>query len=166
MVDAIGANERVEGLATKPLLCTIIAVVFRNNRVLPDRRVELYFKCCEALLDTWERNKDIRNSGLIGGFGLQQKLALLATLAHWLHGENERLSAPEEEIVQRIAEALRAEHHSDPGGAEGEPAASSRRSATVKDCCEGGATARWNSAIVGSKNTSRRVTSQRSMKRR
>ena len=120
LVDAIGANERVEGLATNPLLCTIIAVVFRNNRVLPDRRVELYFKCCEALLDTWERNKDIRNSGLIGGFGLQQKLELLATLAHWLHGENERLSAPEEEIVQRIAEALRAEHHSDPGGAEGE----------------------------------------------
>jgi predicted NACHT family NTPase len=120
LVDAIGANERVEGLATNPLLCTIIAVVFRNNRVLPDRRVELYLKCCEALLDTWERNKDIRDSGLIGGFGWQQKLELLATLAHRLHGENERLSAPEEAIVQRIAEALRAEHHSDPGGAEGE----------------------------------------------
>jgi hypothetical protein len=41
LVDAIRDNERIEALATNPLLCTIIAVVFRNNRVLPDRRVEL-----------------------------------------------------------------------------------------------------------------------------
>ena len=142
LVEAIGANERVEALATNPLLCTIIAVVFRNNRVLPDRRVELYFKCCEALLDTWERNKDIKNSGLIGGFGLQQKLELLATLAYWLHGENERLSAPEEAIVQSIAVALTTDHHSDPGSAEARPADSSRRSATVPGCCEGEAMAR------------------------
>lgn len=120
LVDAIRDNERVEALATNPLLCTIIAVVFRNNRVLPDRRVELYFKCCEALLDTWERNKDIRNSGLVGSFGLQQKLELLATLAHWMHSESERLAAPEEEIVRRIAEALRTDHQTDPGHAEGE----------------------------------------------
>jgi len=119
-VDAIHTNERVLALSTNPLLCTIIAVVFRNNRVLPDRRVELYFKCCEALLDTWERNKDIRNSGLIGNFGLQQKLELLATLAHWMHSKAERLAAPEEEIVRRIAEALKAEYQSDPGRAEGE----------------------------------------------
>jgi tRNA A37 threonylcarbamoyladenosine biosynthesis protein TsaE len=120
LVDAIRANERVEALATNPLLCTIIAIVFRNNRALPDRRVELYFKCCEALLDTWERNKDIRNSGLIGSFGFQQKLELLATLAHWMHSESERLAAPEEEIVRRIAEALRTDHQTDPGHAEGE----------------------------------------------
>ena len=117
-MDAIHTNERVLALSTNPLLCTIIAVVFRNNRVLPDRRVELYFKCCEALLDTWERNKDIRNSGLIGNFGLQQKLELLATLAHWMHSKAERLAAPEEEIVRRIAEALKADHQSDPGRAE------------------------------------------------
>jgi HEAT repeat protein len=118
--DAIQNNERVEALATNPLLCTIIAVVFRNNRVLPERRVELYFKCCEALLDTWERNKDIRNSGLIGSFGWQLKLELLATLAYWMHSENERLAASGEEIVQRVSEALEADHLATSGHEEDE----------------------------------------------
>lgn len=56
----IEKNPGVAGLATNPLLCTIVAVVYRNNRVLPNRRVELYLKCCEALLDTWERKRPLR----------------------------------------------------------------------------------------------------------
>jgi hypothetical protein len=49
--------------------------------VLPERRVDLYEKCCEVLLDTWERNKDIRDSGRIGRYGWKTKLELLAALA-------------------------------------------------------------------------------------
>lgn len=56
LTEKIQQSERVQALASNPLLCTIIAIVYRNNRVLPNRRVELYEKCCEALLDTWERN--------------------------------------------------------------------------------------------------------------
>ena len=106
LIAAIKANERVAALASNPLLCTIIAVVYRNNRVLPERRVELYLKCCEALLDTWERNKDFKDSGLILGFGWQTKLELLAWLAYWMHGETERLAAGEELVVDQIAQAL------------------------------------------------------------
>ena len=78
LLEAMEANARVTELATNPLLCTIIAIVYRNNRILPNRRVELYLKCCEALLDTWERNKAIRESGLIGRYDWQTKLELLA----------------------------------------------------------------------------------------
>ena len=108
LTGAVRGNERVAELATNPLLCTIIAIVYRNNRVLPNRRVELYLKCCEALLDTWERNKAIRESGLIGGYDWQTKLELLAPLAYWLHGETERLSAPEEQFVEQLAQVLAA----------------------------------------------------------
>jgi len=87
LVKAIEGNDRVANLAETPLLCTIIAIVYRNNRILPNRRVELYLKCCEALLDTWERNKEIRQSGLIGEFDWQTKLELLSPLAYWLHSE-------------------------------------------------------------------------------
>ncbi|MBV7328162.1 HEAT repeat domain-containing protein [Chloroflexi bacterium TSY] len=106
LIEAIADNPRVAELATNPLLCTIIAIVYRNNRVLPNRRVELYLKCCEALLDTWERNKNIKESGLIGFFDWQTKLELLAPLAYWLHQESERLAAPEEEFVEQLAAEL------------------------------------------------------------
>lgn len=106
LIGAVEANQRVIELATNPLLCTIIAIVYRNNRVLPNRRVELYLKCCEALLDTWERSKDIRASGLIGRYDWQTKLELLAPLAYWLHSETERLAAPEEQFVEQLAAVL------------------------------------------------------------
>ena len=120
LIGAIHANQRVEQLATNPLLCTVIAIVFRNNPVLPDRRVELYFKCCQALLETWESNKDIKASGMIANLSLGQKLDLLANLAQWLHSEMERLAAPEDEIVRRIAETLKTVHEVEPGRAEEE----------------------------------------------
>ncbi|MCL4861347.1 MAG: HEAT repeat domain-containing protein, partial [Caldilineaceae bacterium] len=119
-VDAIQTNERVGDLARNPLLCTIIAIVYRNNRVLPNRRVELYFKCCEALLDTWERNKAIKDSGLIGGYDWQTKLELLAPVAYWLHGVAERLAAPEAEFVTQLAAVLRQRKLGDPAQAEQE----------------------------------------------
>ncbi|MFN8486903.1 MAG: HEAT repeat domain-containing protein [Caldilineaceae bacterium] len=118
LIDAIQANDRVGELATNPLLCTIIAIVYRNNRVLPNRRVELYLKCCEALLDTWERNKAIKQSGLIGGYDWQTKLELLAPVAYWLHGETERLAAPEDDFVTQLAQVLRARQLGDPAQAE------------------------------------------------
>ncbi|MEM7539768.1 MAG: NACHT domain-containing protein, partial [Chloroflexota bacterium] len=106
LIEAIAANPRVTELATNPLLCTIIAIVYRNNRVLPNRRVELYLKCCEALLDTWERNKAIKESGLIGKYDWQTKLELLAPVAYWMHSERERVAAPEEAVVAQLAAGL------------------------------------------------------------
>ncbi|MEM7532948.1 MAG: HEAT repeat domain-containing protein [Chloroflexota bacterium] len=106
LVEAIADNPRVTELATNPLLCTIIAIVYRNNRVLPNRRVELYLKCCEALLDTWERNKNIKASGLIGKYDWQTKLELLAPVAYWLHSERERVAAPEEAFVAQLSATL------------------------------------------------------------
>ncbi|MEI8394060.1 MAG: HEAT repeat domain-containing protein [Rhodospirillaceae bacterium] len=106
LVAIVLKNERVKALAINPLLCTIITIVYRNNRVLPERRVELYEKCCEAMLDTWERNKEIKDSCLIGGYSWRTKLDLLAVLALWMHGENERLAAPEADLISYLGTKL------------------------------------------------------------
>ena len=106
LLEAIRGNERVAKLAQTPLLCTIIAIVYRNGRSLPNRQVELYHKCCEVLLDTWERDKEIRHSGLIGGLDWQTKLELLSPLAYWLHLEEGRTAALEAEFEHRLAAEL------------------------------------------------------------
>ena len=120
LVKAIEGNDRVARLAETPLLCTIIAIVYRNSRILPNRRVELYLQCCQALLDTWERVKEIRQSGLIGGFDWQTKLELLAPLAYWLHSEEGRTAAPEPEFARRLATELRERRLCEESGAEQE----------------------------------------------
>lgn len=102
----IKQNDRVMALATNPLLCTIIAIVYRTNRILPDRRTELYLKCCETLLDIWERGKGIEGSGLIHGSDWQTKFELLAELAYWLHSEENRVAATEEAFIEKLAQIL------------------------------------------------------------
>ncbi|MCO5185370.1 MAG: HEAT repeat domain-containing protein [Anaerolineae bacterium] len=97
-------NKRVMALATNPLLCTIIAIVYRNNRVLPHRRAELYLKCCETLLDRWERDKGIEVSDWWDQHDWQTKLELLAALAYWLHGEENRIAATEENCTEQLAQ--------------------------------------------------------------
>ncbi len=50
---AIEGNPGVQGLAQNPLLLTIIALVNRQGRKLPDRRVELYQHAAETLIESW-----------------------------------------------------------------------------------------------------------------
>jgi hypothetical protein len=166
LVETVRKNDRVEALALNPLLCTIITIVYRNNRVLPDRRVELYFKCCEALLDTWERIKDIKSSGLIGGLGWQMKLELLAGLAYWMHSETERLAATEDDISHHLRDALKAYRLAEPGQEEDEARQfSSKPFVTGPGYYKDAETVPSNSATGHSRNIWLRVTSQRWMRR-
>lgn len=50
---AIEEKEGIKKLAGTPLLLTIIALVNRYGRQLPERRVELYFLATETLLSNW-----------------------------------------------------------------------------------------------------------------
>ena len=53
LLEAVGRNSGVRRLASNPLLLTILALMKRQDVVLPDRRVELYKKYVETLLKTW-----------------------------------------------------------------------------------------------------------------
>lgn len=54
-------NVRLHKLAENPLLLTVITALYRHER-LPDRRVQVYDKCAELLLERWAKLKgtDIR----------------------------------------------------------------------------------------------------------
>jgi SIR2-like domain/NACHT domain len=58
LLDAI-ESPRVRVLGENPLLITILARVYLAYRNLPERRTELYSKCVEALLTTWDLVRDL-----------------------------------------------------------------------------------------------------------
>ncbi|GEM_PF-2526234 len=107
LIQRIKENERVSALAQNPLLCTIIAVVYRKYHSLPQRRADLYETCCEVLLETWDKIKEIKASGLIGEFDWKTKLSLIAPIAYWFHQQTERFAAPEEEVAAQLAIELK-----------------------------------------------------------
>jgi HEAT repeat protein/energy-coupling factor transporter ATP-binding protein EcfA2 len=100
LIEAIQANSGVKKLAQNPLLCTITAIVYRKNRELPQRRVELYEECCKILLYTWEFDKPTRELSLIEEFRLPERLELLMPVAYWFHEKNHGQLAVKEEAVE------------------------------------------------------------------
>src|SRR6266487_3315943 len=56
LYQTLKGNPRLHTLARNPLLLTIITTLHRTER-LPDRRVHVYDRCADLLLDTWSRRR-------------------------------------------------------------------------------------------------------------
>ncbi|MEM7536495.1 MAG: SUMF1/EgtB/PvdO family nonheme iron enzyme [Chloroflexota bacterium] len=89
---AIYANNKVKGLASNPLLLTVIALVHRYRGKLPERRSELYNECTEVLLGYWESGKQGEESkrlatytGTMMEMDAGEKRAFLEPIAYALH---------------------------------------------------------------------------------
>jgi len=106
LFDKIKAEPRILKLAQTPLLSTIIILVYRNRGNLPERRVELYEHCVRILLERWEEDKDIAESGVIGRASWRTQLRLLEPVAYHIHSAEQRTAARGEELLPVLAEAL------------------------------------------------------------
>jgi predicted MPP superfamily phosphohydrolase len=78
--DTIINNEKIFNLAQTPVLLTTLLLVKRWVGQLPTKRIRLYEKAVEVLLNTW--GADTRR--LIHPINLDEALPLLAYLAHYM----------------------------------------------------------------------------------
>ncbi len=90
--DAVFANPDVTDLARNPLLLTILALIHNQGARLPDRRVDLYRLCVEALAETWNRARSLSGREIdvyLGDEKLDERFVvnLLGPAALWIHGE-------------------------------------------------------------------------------
>jgi serpin B len=67
-------NPHLREIATNPLMLTILAALYHANAALPRRRVDLYAKVVEVLLETWEAGKrDARPGDPLHGVVLEPR---------------------------------------------------------------------------------------------
>jgi formylglycine-generating enzyme required for sulfatase activity len=111
LLDILAQPERQRGhmreLCTNPLLLTILCIVFHEERKLPTGRAELYGHCVRVLLEYWRR--DLYESDLatqLAPYDAEAAQAVLARVAWWMHQEQDRTSAPLEELVAEAGEGL------------------------------------------------------------
>lgn len=99
LLEAI-SNPRVRALAENPLLITILARVYKAYRNLPERRAELYAKCAEALLTTWDLMRDLppvfKDS--------REANRIMGPLALWMHRDRGGQFVTKEELVSKLSE--------------------------------------------------------------
>ena len=102
----VQATPAIFQLATTPLLSTILVLIWRNEGDLPERRVELYERCCRVLIERWEASHDVAYQGALVGMDWEDHLRLLTPLAYTIHSQEQRTSATREELVPLLAQAL------------------------------------------------------------
>jgi hypothetical protein len=57
--NAIEGSQRIQAVATNPMLLSLICLVHLNRHILPRGRSLLYRECIELLTDTWDRSRDL-----------------------------------------------------------------------------------------------------------
>ncbi len=77
-------NPRLHTLASNPLLLTVITALHRYER-LPDRRILVYDRCAELLLDTWAKLKGTDARWKDMRTGKEDQRACVAHLGFVLH---------------------------------------------------------------------------------
>jgi HEAT repeat protein/energy-coupling factor transporter ATP-binding protein EcfA2 len=94
MQAAIKANEQLKALARNPLMIAIIAIIYEEDRELPQRRADLYERCVEVLLSKWDVQKRLKNK-----YPTEKKEFILRKLAFYAHSNNKR-AMTEKEVMQ------------------------------------------------------------------
>jgi hypothetical protein len=84
LFSALKDNPRLHDLAENPLLLTVITALHRYER-LPDRRIQVYDRCADLLLETWAklRGTDVRWRDL--QLSKEDQYASVARLGFVLH---------------------------------------------------------------------------------
>jgi len=100
MNKTIKENERIKTIARNPLMIAIIAVIYEEDRELPQRRVELYERCVEVSLSRWDVQRRIKNK-----YDAKAKEKILRKLALEAHCSEKR-SFAEEELLEKFCKFL------------------------------------------------------------
>jgi hypothetical protein len=77
-------NQRLHKLAENPLLLTVITGLYRSQR-LPEKRVQVYDRCAELLLETWAKLKGTDERWTDMKLGKEDQFACVAHLGFQLH---------------------------------------------------------------------------------
>ncbi len=88
-------NPRLHILASNPLLLTVITALHRYER-LPDRRILVYDRCAELLLDTWAKLKGTNARWKDMRMGKEDQRACVAHLGFVLHKRSQENNANKE----------------------------------------------------------------------
>jgi len=101
LLEALDANPGVAGLASNPLLLTILALIKRQGVSLPNRRVELYELYLKTLLSAWSKARALDKRPVGPNLDYLQYVKVLGPLALWLREKNPTAGlVPEETLIE------------------------------------------------------------------
>ena len=109
LATAVTSHPSVRRLATNPLLLTLLALIHHQGTRLPQRRVDLYRLCVEALAETWNLARSLTGRPIdlrLGERRLDEAFVvrILAPVACWMHETEPTGLVERDELAAHIAE--------------------------------------------------------------
>ena len=80
-LEELKKNNRVQELATSPLLLTLLCLAFEESGSFPTNRAELYKEGLDALLRKWDSKRGIRRDSVYKDLSVQKKEDMLSQIA-------------------------------------------------------------------------------------
>jgi len=103
LMEAIHSHPGIRSLAANPLLLTILALIHRQEKKLPHRRVELYEVYARTLIERSGRARSLSGRTISGlTLDYHRTVKMLAPLALWMHRERASGTARRVEVVRQI----------------------------------------------------------------
>ena len=113
LIHDIFATKEVRSLAANPLMITILALIHHQSVRLPERRVELYKLCVQALAETWNKFRSESATGHpldihLGSQRVDERFVVdvLGPVALWMHETASGGTVDSRDLRDKIAEYL------------------------------------------------------------
>ncbi|MFQ5604954.1 MAG: SUMF1/EgtB/PvdO family nonheme iron enzyme [bacterium] len=113
LIHDIFSTAEVRRLAGNPLMVTILALIHHQNVRLPERRVELYELCVQALAETWNKFRTDSATGrdldvYLGNQRIDARFVtdVLGPVAFWMHKTTPGGTVETRELRDQIAKYL------------------------------------------------------------
>jgi len=74
-------HQRLQELASSPLLLTLLCLSFKENLSFPSRRSEIYGDALEALMKKWDTTRNIKRDDIYRTLSAGRKMNMLARIA-------------------------------------------------------------------------------------
>lgn len=114
LIRSIHNNPGIRELSSNPLLLTILASMWRYNRRLPERRVELYDQYINLFLSSWNRTRSLGRP-LIREFDEMETFSVLSQLALWIQEVSPTRGVVEKgDLVRQLETTFRERNQHDP----------------------------------------------------
>lgn len=106
LFNSIKQNDSVYRLACNPLLVTIIALIYKKGRKLPEKRASLYDYATSTLLDNWVQLRTTPSNNI----DRELLIELLAPISFYIHERYSTGLIPERELRQLLINEYECSH--------------------------------------------------------
>ncbi|MGD6738135.1 NACHT domain-containing protein, partial [Photobacterium leiognathi subsp. mandapamensis] len=107
LIGHLSVDKDVYSLTETPLLLSLLCIQYANDLNIPNRKTELYSRCVDALLRSWDTSRGFRRDSTFSALTDDRKQKLFANVAYSFLCEKEgKYIFPEKELTIVISEFI------------------------------------------------------------